>query len=736
MANATPAEVSADGASLGLRTALPYLPGLDGLRAIAVLAVLVYHHDYSWLPGGFLGVDVFFVLSGYLITALLITEYQRDGRIDLRAFWWRRARRLLPAVFLVIAAVLVYASIFLRSEIADLRLDALVSLGYVTNWWLIFEERSYFEAMGRPSLFQHLWSLAVEEQFYLLWPVIFIAFMRWWRKRLPLVVISGVIASTALMWFLFDPYADPSRIYYGTDTRSAALLMGSLLAFFWRPGLVRGTSEVTWTGPRWSSITPTTWLGRRVPACVDLIGIVAVGMLLTLFWQLSEFDPRLYQGGFFVSATVTATVIAVVTYPKARLMPWMLGFLPLRWLGTRSYGIYLWHWPIFMITRPHLDVPLDGVALFAMRLALTFTLAELSYRLVEAPVRHGALEGAWRRWWQPGAPWLRLAPRRALTAVPVAAVVGFAVLIASVTAVQEDQSLAIAAGTTEPQAVVGAQFAAPPLAAAPTPGFTRIPVVSTSPFDVFPPEFFPALAGSIPPSRGGDAGEEPPVGEGVVAAPPAPDSLESPSSVSVIPPEDREPADEVVSPFSSSVLPPAEGTASPGGTPTSASPGATPAAEPPPDASPVTAIGDSVMLGAVDALAQVMPGVRVDGEVGMQASRALALLHGLHASDGIADLVVIHIGSNGIVRESEFVEMMQLLEGAERVVIVNVKVPRAWEHQNNNLFAKMVRQYSNAVLVDWHSESAGGSDYFWTDGIHLRPEGAAFYASLIAGELQ
>src|SRR5690348_10194371 len=206
---------------------LAYRPGLDGLRAIAVTGVFVYHARIDWLPGGFLGVDLFFVLSGYLITSLLLVEWEARNRIDLRRFWLRRARRLLPALVVVVLGALVLAAIFARSDLRNTRSDAVSSLLYYTNWHLILARHSYFAIHGSPSLLQHLWSLAVEEQFYLVWPLLLVpGLVLLGRKRLPMLVIAGIAASVALMWTLYNPEGDPSRVYFGTDTRAFLLLMG------------------------------------------------------------------------------------------------------------------------------------------------------------------------------------------------------------------------------------------------------------------------------------------------------------------------------------------------------------------------------------------------------------------------------------------------------------------------------------------------------------------------------
>ena len=381
---------------------LPYSPGLDGLRAFAVIAVLLYHADLAWIPGGFLGVEVFFVISGYLITALLLAEWRQRGRIDLKTFWLRRARRLLPALYVLLVATLTFAVVFLPGEIAGLRGDVLAALGYVTNWYLIFGQESYFEAVGRPSLLQHLWSLAVEEQFYLIWPPILalglcIGATRLRRRRVLTVVIFGAVASAMAMALLYVPGVDPSRIYYGTDTRATGLLCGAALAFLWSPGDKYRPSEARHhrLGLPGRSRFRRRW-GWTAPLLLDIVGFAALGALVWFCVNLGEFQPFLYSGGFaLVGIATTATIMAVV-HPHSVIGSRILGSAPLRWVGVRSYGIYLWHWPVFMVTRPDLDVPIDGLPLLALRLSATVVLADLSYRYIETPIRRGALGRAWR----------------------------------------------------------------------------------------------------------------------------------------------------------------------------------------------------------------------------------------------------------------------------------------------------------------------------------------------------
>lgn len=366
------------------RGEMGYLPGLDGLRAIAIIGVLLYHAGFDPLPGGFLGVDVFFVLSGFLITSLILEQFQRSGTIDFKKFYLGRARRLLPALFLMLFVVGIAVAFIYTDSAPSFRADALASIFYVNNWWYIVADHSYFEFTGRPALLNHLWSLAVEEQFYLIWPFIaFLVIRKFSRGVLGLVAFGGALASTIWMVVIatsqsMPELSDPSRAYFGTDSHAMGLLVGAALATIWRPGRLP------------SAIAPRA----RVP--LTSAGVAAIVLLFGFYAFSSEFSPFLYRGGFLALAILVAGIIVLATHPALSLGTW-LGVAPLRYLGQRSYGIYLWHWPIFMVTRPQQDIPLDGVTLFMLRMALTLGIAELSYRFVEMPIRQGALSAWWKQ---------------------------------------------------------------------------------------------------------------------------------------------------------------------------------------------------------------------------------------------------------------------------------------------------------------------------------------------------
>jgi peptidoglycan/LPS O-acetylase OafA/YrhL len=356
-----------------------YVGALDGLRAIAVAAVIVYHFAPSVLPAGFLGVDVFFVVSGFLIARLVTREIGRSGTVALRNFWARRVRRLLPALVTVTVVVLVAAAIkFSNSEIHDIRAQALGTLFYCANWVIIFAKGSYFTSTGRPSPFLHMWTLAVEEQFYVVLPLVLFAFRRVvvrhpvWTAA---VALLGAFASTVWMGVLFSPTADPSRAYLGSDSHAMGLLVGVAL------GVLAGA------GSPWEALGDRLRSSARVARTASLAAITALVAIVVVMRVADANTETLYRGGFLVFAVLCAIIVVVVatlpSTPIARLLrtPWLVA------IGLRSYSLYLWHWPVRVFVTT--SSGLDGFALFAVRLAVSVALAEISFRFVERPFRVG-----------------------------------------------------------------------------------------------------------------------------------------------------------------------------------------------------------------------------------------------------------------------------------------------------------------------------------------------------------
>jgi peptidoglycan/LPS O-acetylase OafA/YrhL len=354
-----------------------YMPGLDGLRALAVLAVVAYHEQSGWAPGGLLGVGVFFTLSGYLITDLLLGQWSADRRLHLGDFWRRRARRLLPALFVMLAVVTAWVTLADRARLAGLRGSVAAAVSYVSNWYLISANGSYFARFAPPGPLDHLWSLAVEEQFYLLWPWLLLLGLCCVRYRRPgalrwltLPTLALSAASAVVMLVLYQPGLDPTRVYEGTDTRAFGLLIGAALAMVW-PSRRRAR------------------LTARARALLESAGIAGLAVIAVLIWRVGQYSPFAYRGGLVLLTVATAAVVAAAAHPGSLVVGVALGWRPLRWIGVRSYGIYLWHYPVIVLTTPANSG--ENLLRAAAQIAASMALAALSWRFIEEPVRHGAI---------------------------------------------------------------------------------------------------------------------------------------------------------------------------------------------------------------------------------------------------------------------------------------------------------------------------------------------------------
>jgi peptidoglycan/LPS O-acetylase OafA/YrhL len=362
------------------------MPGLDGLRAIAVLGVILYHLNFTWAEGGLLGVGVFFTLSGYLITDILLNQVDRGG-IRLKSFWLARARRLLPALFLMLIVVTAWVTLIGPHQPPDFRSAALSAAAYFNNWWLILHDVSYFERFAPAAPLNHLWSLSVEEQFYIVWPFVLMLGLRFVpdarhatgvRPRLAVAALGLALCSGILMAILYSPSLDPSRVYYGTDTRALELLAGAALAMLWPSRRLH------------------TRIAPQARRTIEAAGVVGLFVIALMFWRADEFSPFLYRGGFALLALASVLAVAALAHPASRLGP-IVGCRPMRWIGERSYGIYLWTLPIIVLTTPESAQSAD-LARAILQVAAIMGVAELSWRYVENPIRHGALGRLWARW--------------------------------------------------------------------------------------------------------------------------------------------------------------------------------------------------------------------------------------------------------------------------------------------------------------------------------------------------
>ncbi len=617
-----------------------YMAGLDGLRALAVLAVIAYHLNVPWVPGGLLGVGVFFVLSGYLITDMLIAQWRQHRRINFKDFWIRRARRLLPALLLMIVAVVAWMTLFHPSELPVLRQDVVAAVFYVSNWWYIFHHVSYFQSFSLQPL-KHLWSLAVEEQFYLMWPLLLTLGLRFVPRRGPLagLTLAGAIASAVLMAVLYQPGTDPSRVYYGTDTRAFGLLIGAVLAMVW-PSQKLSQS-----------------LSQGARNTLDVLGVVALSVVFFMFVETNQYETFLYRGGMFLLALSTAVLVAVLVHPASR-MSRVFGWKPLRWIGVRSYGIYLWHYPVIVLTTP-----LDNSGFHLLRAVLQVSasvlLAAWSWRLIEDPIRHGAIGRLWSRV-KTRAWWLAQMRRRGAVRRSFASVAALLVLGVS--------------GWGMVGLTPGDQLASQPtLSAKPASGTQATRTTTAS-----------EHAGN---SSTGHMGNASTVTEVYYRA-------SGSASLS------RKNRRAVVS---------GQG---------------------------VTVIGDSIMLDAAPYLKQMLPGIVISAHVSRQMYQAPAVIAQLKQQGKLGNRIIIELGTNGPFTKQQLISLLRSLGQVKQIVLVNTRDPRSWQDVVNRTLKDVAATFPHTTLVNWYAASAGHSSYFYPDGVHLNPQGAKFYASLLKQALQ
>ncbi len=667
-------------------SAVPYLPGLDGMRALAVVAVMVYHANSAWLPGGFLGVEVFFVISGYLITLLLIGEHERTGTVSLRDFYVRRARRLLPALFTLLIGITVYTAVWRRDALGQLRGDVIAALAYVSNWYQIWVGQGY-TATGDFAPLRHLWSLAVEEQFYLIWPVVMILLLRVGRRRLPdvswglLIAALAITGVTAALYYSGpigtcdvtpDAYwqvagrciSKTDTLYLSTPTRAVGLLLGSAFAMVWRPAAVmRGPMRER--GPLLDGI-----------AVVGLIGLGALCWLLHIVTPEGA-DPWLFRGGFVLTGFATLAVIAAVTHRRAA-MGTLLGNPVFVWIGTRSYGLYLYHWPIFQGIRRVAGNVLTLPEFIAAMIA-TGIIAELSYRYIETPVRRGALGRAWSRLRHGGG---SDTTRRTIAVGAAALVVLVGVAGASLATAENKPNAIELAGEQ------GAEFTGDPFATTTT--VAGATTTTAAPATETPTTVAPTVS-AVPTTVTGAAPTTPPATPTVSAAPTV-----APTSVAAAPPIAFDPN------VNQCELTPI----------------------------PKLAIGDSVMEGAAAQLSAA--GFCVDAKQSRAFIGGIDDIQQLHAAGKLGQVVVVALGTNGPIGNGQLTSMMNELAQVPTVVMVTTKADRDYVARNNARIREMPATWPNVKVVDWEALAAScPGQCFYDDGIHLPPDGRNYYAQQI-----
>lgn len=637
-----------------IRSNTRQINGLDGLRAIAVLAVLVYHLHTGLLPGGFLGVDVFFVVSGFLITTLLLREFSGTGRILLGRFWLRRARRLLPALLVVVAVSTALGFLIGRDLLVAIGRQTLGVVTFSNNWLEIGAGSSYF-AQTSPQLFANFWSLAVEEQFYVLWPFGFLVLVRVVssrRTRLRIVAVCAV-ASAALMAVLYLPGTDATRVYYGTDTHAFGLMIGVALAFMWSGG----------TG---IDLNRANWRQRRL-----FVGLVALAALICSMFLLHSTSWFTYRGGMFLACVVTAVLILTLLEGTGPLQS-IMDHPALVWVGRRSYGIYLWHWPALVICDALVPRAIGTAGWWTARLialALTFVISALSFRLVEQPVRRLGFRATWTA----AAGAVRRSGKKFDGAKLAAGLGGALVLLAVVGLLTAPDKSQVQVSLERNQAIIAGSKptaesnpTAKPAASAPK----ATPAARASPSN--------AASSSTAPTQAGKDGPAHP------RATPAAPKIRTPMPYPA--------GDEVI------------------------------------------AIGDSLVVTSADGLSDRFPGMTFDAVSNRQWPDGAAAVAAGITDGSIPRAVILHLGTNAGVSDPALVSAVLDSLGPDRmIVLVNLYGASPWVPSANKALADAVKGRPNAIIADWNTAISKRPDLLQPDQIHPGILGAHLYADTIKG---
>ena len=625
-------------------------PGLDGVRALAVLAVMGFHEGASELSGGFLGVDVFFVLSGFLITDLLATQYDRAGRLNLKDFWSRRARRLLPALALMLIVVTAAATVIEPGQGASLRQSLLAAVTYTSNWYQILHHVSYFATLGlftAPPPLDHLWSLAIEEQFYLIWPVLlWLIILRLNGRRARVTATLILAALSALAMALEYSPGDPSLVYYGTDTHASALLIGAALALAFPLATVMSL--------------PAAQVRR-----LDAAGVVGLVLLAWAAGHFSGNDRAVYPFGLILAAVGAAGL--VVAAAGTGVIAAMTSLPPLRWVGIRSYGIYLWHWPVIALAGAITGPGPTSPWLWLIEACVSIVLACASWEFVERPILRDGFLATCSRW--------RVALDEGLRPVGARRQAG---------------PVVVAAAALIAVAVAGYGVARPPGPAAPS-GLLqqvaegqRISAASQASARSF-------YLGPAPGRRAPAA---------TSASPSASPAATSPASASA----SRAPASACRT-----------ATANPAKV----------------SGRQVTAIGDSVMVASAAALDATLPGIYINAEVGRAMVNGLAAIQSLAARHELRRYVVVGLGTNGPVSAAQIRQLRHLIGPNRDLILINTFGPMPWESSVNTVLDAAARHTAHVSLADWHAAIAGHTSLLWPDRIHPQPAGARVYARIV-----
>lgn len=626
-----------------------YVGALDGLRVLAILAVLVYHTNPSWLPGGYFGVTVFFVLTGYLTTLSIEREIGRAGRLDYPRFVLKRVTRLLPSMLAVVGVTTLLCVFLAPNLLPKVKSDVVPALLFVENVFYIVRNVSYFANAGLPSPLTHFWYLGVVMQFYVIWPLVLLGMRKVVRSRRMACTVVGVlaIASAVLMAVLYDPTGDTARIYYGPDTRAAELMLGALAAL-WTGGHGLNLRALPAVGPRL----------KNAPAWTcDAVALACLAGLGVMCFSLNGYSEFAYRGGMLLAAVLTAVLASCLCRPQSALAH-VLGARPVAEAGKRAFAVYLWHYPLLVVLNPATrttELPVWG---WALEFLLIFACAEASYRLFEKGQGPRELAGS-------PLPLGLAVPQVVFGALGV--LCALALLFVPISAEQTGVPTEMQQMSAEEQQYLAEQQAAAESAQSSEngegDGSQAEPQQDNTTFDVSGTYFAgTAFAGAI-------------------------DQINATSFT------------------------------------VDASTGATNAS--------VILIGDSVPAGAITQFYKYFPNGYIDAQVGRQLYAGVDVYRQCQANGHDGDVVVWAIGDNGVARESQVKELIDAVDPSKHVYLCTVRVPLALQDMNNQLFKDVAAQYDNVDVIDWYAESAGHDEYFWSDGTHLRPEGAEAYVLML-----
>ena len=633
-----------------------YVGALDGLRVLAILAVLVYHANPSWLPGGYFGVTVFFVLTGYLTTLSIEREIGRAGRLDYPRFVLKRVMRLLPSMLAVVGVSTLLCVFLAPNLLPKVKSDAVPALLFVENVFYIVRKVSYFANAGLPSPLTHFWYLGVVMQFYVIWPLVLLGMRKVVRSRRTACSAVGIlsVASAVLMAVLYDPAGDTARIYYGPDTRAAELLLGALAAL-WTGGRGLNLRALPAVEPRLKD-APTWTCDAVALACLAGLGVMCL--------SLNGYSEFAYRGGMLLAAVLTAVLVSCLCRPQSALAH-VLGARPVAEAGKRAFAAYLWHYPLLVILNPATrttELPVWG---WALEFLLIFACAEASYRLFENG--QGPRELAGRPM-----PLGLAVPQVAFGALGV--LCALVLLFVPISAEQTGVPTEMQQMSAEEQQYLAEQQAA---------------------------------AESAQSGENGDGSDAAGEGDGSQAEPQ----------------QDNTTFDVSGTYFAGTAFAAAIDQINATSFTVDASTGATNAS--------VILIGDSVPAGAITQFYKYFPNGYIDAQVGRQLYAGLDVYRQCQANGHDGDVVVWAIGDNGVARESQVKELIEAVDPSKHVYLCTVRVPLALQDMNNQLFKDVAAQYDNVDVIDWYAESAGHDEYFWSDGTHLRPEGAEAYVLML-----